>query len=193
MLPLQGTCMPSLIRDLNSHMPHSVAEESKKKKRKMDFIFREAPGSPQNGSGRCRGSPCTRCSPHAQPSPRAASPPEGTSVMTDHPEPTASRGFTPGHTFHASGQTVTRAHNCSTIQQSFTALPHLPHRSSDSHHPLTSPWLCHSHDATQGFSHSTQQTAHSTSAFPDCLLSLGHELLGLPLAFHGFIAHFSLA
>lgn len=42
-----------------------------------------------------------RCSSHAQPSPRAASPPEGTSVMTDHPESMASRGFAPGYTFHA--------------------------------------------------------------------------------------------
>lgn len=185
MLPLQGTWMPSLIRDLNSHMPHSVAKESKKKKRKIDFIFREASGSPQNGSGRCRGSPCTRCSSQAQPSPRVASPPEGMSVMTDQ-SPWLHGGSRLGTHSTPSGQTVTRAHHCSTTQQSFTALPRLPHPSPDSHRPLTSPWLCHSHDATQGF-------PHSTLAFPDCLLSLGYEILGLPLAFRGFIAHFSLA
>ena len=41
-----------------------------------------------------------RCS-HAQPSPRAASPPEGMSAVTDHPESRASRGFTPGYISHA--------------------------------------------------------------------------------------------
>lgn len=122
MLPLQGTWMPSLIRDLNSHMPHSVAKESKKKKRKIDFIFREASGSPQNGSGRCRCSPCTRCSSQAQPSPRVASPPEGTSVMTDHPEPMASRGFTPGHTFH-------------TVRTNSDTRPPLQHHTAELHCP----------------------------------------------------------
>lgn len=146
MLPLQGTWIPSLVRDLNSHMP----KKERKRKEKQTSIFRAVSGSPQNGSGRCRGSPRTRCSSHAQPSARAASPPEGMSAMTDHPESRASRGFTPGYISHAVWTNHDTHPPLSTMQQRFTVLPPpTTTQALTTTVSLLSPRLCHFHDVTR--------------------------------------------